>query len=277
MKQLLLWCNLLVLLVIVMACTNTRSLSQTVDVEQGIITYEKSVTDQLGNLYIVNTANEIFKLDPEDRQLGYYSNNQLGNVGLIDATSPLKVLVFYPAFNTGVVLDRRLLETGRFNLIELGFGEINMVTFSRDGTIWIFNDHEQRLYRVNQQGEIVRKGDDLRLIFNERLQPTRMVEVGDYLYVGAPDRGLLIFDLFGQYRSQILQPEIADFQVIEDQSLVFTNSDSLTVIQLRTLEERQYQLPEIVLESKVLLTKQQLIRVTSSDIIRLPLSELIKE
>ena len=237
---------------------------------------QTAVADQLGNLYFANVNNEIFKQDPTGKQIGYYSNNQLGNVGRIDATSPLKVLVFYPAFNTGVVLDRRLLETSRFSLIEMSFGEIDLVSLSRDGTLWIFDDHEQRLYKVDQKGNTLLKGGDLRLVFDERLQPSQMTEAGEYLYLAVPGRGLLIFDLFGQYRSQILRPDISEFQIIEDESAVLVNQDDLIIIQLRTLEERHYQLPEILGATKVILTKQQIIAISNLEVRRLELSSVFK-
>jgi hypothetical protein len=237
---------------------------------------QTAVVDQLGNLYFANVNNEIYKQDPTGKQVGYYSNNQLGNVGRIDATSPLKVLVFYPAFNTGVVLDRRLLETSRFNLIEMGFGEIELVAFSRDGTIWIFDDHEQRIYKVDQKGNILLKGGDLRLVFDERLQPIQMTEAGEYLYLAVPGRGLLIFDLFGQYKSQILRPEIGEFQVIEHESVVLIEKDDLGIIELQTLEERHYQLPEKLRTAKLILTKHEIIAVSNQEVRRFELSAIFK-
>jgi hypothetical protein len=270
------WFSLLGLLGL-LTCTTIRSGGQITTAGQREIAFHTAVTDQLGNLYYAYNGNEIIKEDPAGKQVGYFSNNQLGNIGIIDATSPLKVLVFYPAFNTGIVLDRRLLETSRFNLIEPGFGEIDLVAFSRDGTIWIFDDHEQRLYRISQQGELIQKGEDLRLIFNERLQPVKMVEAGGFLYLGIPGRGLLVFDLFGQYKSQLLQPGILDFQIIEDQSVAFVEGKMLRVIRLQTFEEKQYPLPDFPGEGKILLTRHQWIRVTSSTIERRPLGDLIRE
>lgn len=244
--------------------------------QTGNIKPQTAVADQLGNLYFANVNNEIYKQDPTGKQVGYYSNNQLGNVGRIDATSPLKVLVFYPAFNTGVVLDRRLLETSRFSLIEMGFGEIDLVAFSRDGTIWIFDDHEQRLYKVDQKGNILFKGGDLRLVFDERLQPLQMTEAGEYLYLAVPGRGLLIFDLFGQYKSQILRPDIIDFQIVEDESVVFIEENEIGIIQLQTLEERHFQIPETLVDDKIILTKQQIIAISNQEVRRQSLSSVFK-
>ena len=272
------WFSATAFAVVYCSCTLPQMSSQPnlSPLQTGSIVPKTAVVDQLGNLYFANMNNEIYKQDATGKQIGYYSNNQLGNVGRIDATSPLKVLVFYPAFNTGVVLDRRLLETSRFNLIEMGFGEIELVAFSRDGTIWIFDDHEQRLYKVDQKGNVLLKGGDLRLVFDERLQPLQMTEAGEYLYLAVPDRGLMIFDLFGQYKSQILRPDITEFQIIEDQSVILINQEDLVVIELKTLEERHYQLPEMPAAAKIILTKQQIIAVSDQEIQRLELSSVLK-
>ncbi|MCB0685188.1 MAG: hypothetical protein KDC53_01650 [Saprospiraceae bacterium] len=242
--------------------------------DQDQINIRTAVTDQLGNLYFAKYSNEIIKQDPDGKQIGYFSNNQLGKIGIIDATSPLKVMVFYPDFNTGVVLDRRLLETGRFNLIDMGFGEIDLVAFSRDGTIWIFDDHEQRLYKIDQQGQIIRTGDDLRLTFNERLQPTRMIEAGEFLYLGIPGKGVLVFDLFGQYKSQVLFDDLLDFQVIQDGILIFEKADSLNEVNILTHTEKRFLIKDELRVGRILVTKQQLIHITQEAISHLPLDAL---
>lgn len=266
----LLWWSSLLLL------TTACSVSQPArDPDQ--IMVHTAVTDQLGNLYFAKYSNEIIKQDPSGKQIGYFSNNRLGQIGMIDATSPLKVLVFYPSFNTGVVLDRRLLETGQFNLIDMGFGEIDLVAFSRDGTLWIFDDHEQRIFKVNQQGQRLRTGDDLRLVFNERLQPVRMIEAGESVYLSVPGRGVLIFDLFGQYKSQMLYPEIHDFQIIEDKTLVFEKEDQLVVVHLDSGEEERYKLSSALRDGRVLLTNQNVLQITASEIRRLPPDQLLRE
>lgn len=263
----------LALLIGTIACGTPKSLQEGSPNKNDII-ISTAVADQLGNLYFARYSNEIIKQDPNGNQIGYFSNNQLGQIGTIDATSPLKVLVFYPAFKTGVVLDRRLLETSRFNLIDLGFGEINQVAFSRDGTIWIFDDHEQRLFKINQQGQVLRTGDDLRLVFNERLQPSRMIEAGEYLYLGVPGRGVLLFDLFGQYKSQMLYPDILDFQIIEDESIVFEKEDTLIVLSISNVSEQQYSVPEDMQNGRLILTNQNIIQVISTQVFRRPLSDL---
>ena len=256
-----------------LACAVTNIGSQQ---KQGSVAISTSTVqvDQLGNLYAANMVNEVRKLDPVGKELGYYSNNSLGNIGLIDVTSPLKVLVFYPAFKTVVVLDRRLLETERFNLLDLGFGEINLISFSRDGTIWVFDDHVQRLYKVNQQGNILLTSEDLRLVFDQRMAPTQMSESAGNLYLSVPDRGILIFDLFGQYKTQILEPHIDKFQILDGESLVYQLDDEMIVYDLVHFKKTEYPLPREFSDAKILLTKQQIIGVRENEIVRKPLQIL---
>lgn len=239
------------------------------------IRIETAVVDRLGQVYYANRLNEIVKESAEGTRLGYYSNNRLGNITSIDATSPMKVLVFYSAFNTGIVLDRRLLETSQFDLVNAGLGEIDLLAFSRDGTVWVFDDHGQRLYKVNTVGNVVFKGEDLRLQFNQRLMPSKLQEVEDNLLMLVPDRGLVIFDLYGQYSTQILNPDIVDFQLLEEDKVILLTHEYLIDHSLLDHSEVTYILPDIDIEKeKTLLTTEHLVIITQDTIRRAPLQVL---
>ncbi len=207
--------------------------------------------------------------------MAYYSNNSLGNIGSIDATSPLKILIYYPSFSTCIVLDRRLLETSRFNLIDLGLGEINTIAFSRDGTLWVFDDHEQRLLKVNTQGSVIPQSDDLRLVFDERIKPTKAIESGGAIYLNVPDRGILVFDLYGQYKTQILEAGLKDFQVINEASVLYEKDDRLIINNIDKFELNHFDLSPDPGESKTLFTKNGLIQLTADTIIRRPLEPFL--
>ena len=182
--------------------------------------FKTAAVDRFGHLYYATRQNRVIKLNEHGDSLGYYENNSLGNIGLIDATNPLKVLIYYPDFYSGVVLDRLLNETQQFNMLELGYGEIRLIGTSIDGAMWIFDDHQQRLIKATENGQILQRGEDLRLRFNERLLPSKILQAEGEVYLAIPNRGLLIFDQFGQYQSQILQPTLIDFQIFGDQVIL---------------------------------------------------------
>ncbi|MDH3649729.1 MAG: hypothetical protein OEQ53_08600 [Saprospiraceae bacterium] len=207
------------------ACSTSQVAQSPVQQQIDYIEYTTATLDQLGNLYYCNQANEVQKFDPEGRQLGYYSNNQLGEIGLIDATSPLKVLVYYPAFHSGVILDRWMHETSRFNTIDLGFGEVEAMGLSKDGTLWLFDNQEQRLIKVDQQGNIILSGEDLRLLFNEQWNPVKLLESGNKIYMLVPSVGILVFDLFGNFQRQISDHHIKDLQIVGNNLLLQRDGD----------------------------------------------------
>ncbi|NND06892.1 MAG: hypothetical protein HKN87_10975 [Saprospiraceae bacterium] len=213
------------LLLLIMSCTTARHAAQ---VQEPSVSIKPTTAtlDKFGYLYYGNTQQEIYKIDKDGNEQGYYSNNRLGNVSIIDVTNPLKILVYFQDFFTGIFLDRQLNETSRFNMIDLGYGQIEVVGSSLDGALWIFDDHAQRLNKVDQQGGVLQRGQDLRLLFNERLRPIKIVEANGMLHLLVPNRGLLLFDLFGQYQTQVLLPDLRDFQIL-DNLMVYTTDDQL--------------------------------------------------
>lgn len=182
-----------------------------------------AATDRFKNVYYGTEDDEVIKCGQDLQRAGYYSNHIYGRLGTIDASNPMKLLLYYPDFYNVVVLDRRLNEQASFNLIDLGFGEIRVIASSLDGNLWVFDDHMQRLFKIDHQGQVLARGEDLRLKFDDRLLPSRIVESNGKLYAGIEERGILIFDQFGNYISQLLLPDLRDFQLVDDIIIIQTD------------------------------------------------------
>ncbi|MCF6294315.1 MAG: hypothetical protein L3J25_01345 [Flavobacteriaceae bacterium] len=113
------------------------------------------------------TINNIFHKKIKDKIITY-SNIQLGQITTANSFNPLKINLFYRAFNTVVILDNRLSEMFRidFNSIQ-PFKDVTHVSAGNDNTIWLFNQNMQQLenydYKTNTtrvqtlpiQGEIL--------------------------------------------------------------------------------------------------------------------------
>ena len=67
-----------------------------------------ATADNFSNTYLVN-GYELQKYDSTGLFVSRYSNNRLGRVGFVDATNPLKILIWYTDFQTAVFLDRNLI------------------------------------------------------------------------------------------------------------------------------------------------------------------------
>ena len=248
---------------VIMACATGQTLPQ--QQTQVPINFLTATVDGFGHVYYANSENEVIKINANHQRLGYFSNNRLGDVGYIDVTNPLKVLVFYPDFYTVVVLDRQLNETGRFDLVTMGYGQIESVGASRDGTLWLFDDHAQRLIKVDQQGEVLQQGEDLRLRFNERIKPSKIKEFGKRIFLNVPTSGILIFDLFGQYSTKVDAKHIDDFQCTEDQ-IIFFRSGKIEIYHLTDYLSRYLDVPKQEGKIKYLMYGSKLISVTPEHI-----------
>ena len=66
-------------------------------------------SDNLGNAYLIK-GHEIFKYLPNGKLFNRYSNLMLGNITSVDATNPLKLLLFYRDFSKIQFLDNQLAE-----------------------------------------------------------------------------------------------------------------------------------------------------------------------
>ena len=79
--------------------------------------------DALQQLYIATAEGELYKYDKTGEILFEYSNDRLGNIGVVDATNPFNILVYYPDLATVILLDRTLSEIKEINLFSLAIFE----------------------------------------------------------------------------------------------------------------------------------------------------------
>jgi len=102
------------------------------------------------------TNNELLKSE-KGIVLSTYSNIQLGHITSANTFNPLKIVVFYKAFNTVVILDNRLSEMFKldFNTIQ-PFKDITHLTTGIDNTIWLFNQTTQQLENYDYKANVTR-------------------------------------------------------------------------------------------------------------------------
>lgn len=83
-----------------------------------------------------------------------YSNIQLGHITSANVFNPLKINLFYQAFNTVIILDNRLAEVSKIDFNNnKNYKNVTHVSTGSDTTIWVFNQDLQQLelydYKTN--------------------------------------------------------------------------------------------------------------------------------
>ena len=108
--------------------------------------------DNFKTIYFLKN-NALIRL--RDKKTINYSNIQLGNITSINAFNPLKINVFYKAFNAVIVLDNRLAEVFKIDFNQLKeYKNVTHISTGYDNTIWVFNQDLQQLelfdYKLNK-------------------------------------------------------------------------------------------------------------------------------
>lgn len=199
-------------------------------------------TDNQSNIYLVN-GNELTKYDITGRELYKYSNKNLGNISFVDATNLLRILVFYKDFLQVVFLDNTLSINGdAINLESIGFQQAQLVCSSHNSGIWIYDQQNFSLIRLDQNLLQSQQSGNLSALLGTKLQPNSLVEYNNKLYMNNFETGLLIFDVYGTYYKTISTQGTTLFQPIGDW-IYFMSDNKLKAYNFQSTQEKELSLP----------------------------------
>ena len=205
--------------------------------------------DKFGQFYTVDIHGELSKSDSKGTTTHSFSSNTLGELKSIDVSNPLKVLLFYRDFQHVVFLDNTLSETGRYSLDALGALDVSAVGLSNENNMWIYDPSESKLKKIDQDGNPLISSSQLVTYLGD-LQPEHIIEAENYVIINDPDKGLYLFDTFGNYINSLKYNGIqsistADKQVrfVHDGKYIGWNMDNytteeITIPELRTNQVR---------------------------------------
>lgn len=199
-------------------------------------------SDNLGNAYTVS-GHEIFKYLPSGKLFNRYSNLMLGNITSVDASNPLKILLFYKDFSKIQFLDNQLAESrGVISLQDLGLEQSTLACISFDNGFWVYDQINFSLIRFNQTFDKVQEARNINQNIGYEPQPDFLHEWGDWIYLNNPETGILVFDIFGTYFKTIPLKGLTSFQIARENLLYFKDG-KLMAYNLKTLHEGEIQVP----------------------------------
>ncbi len=173
-------------------------------------------TDNLGNIYIINRNNQLKKINLKGDSLGIFNDvRQYGKVSSIDATNPLKILLFYKDYGNVVALDRFLNIRSTINLRKTNIFQVSAISQSYDNGIWLYDEQEAKLKKLNDEGNIIDQSADFRLFMDAVPAPVSIIDQDKMVYLYDPEKGLYMFDYFGTLRNKVALLQWQDFQVLD--------------------------------------------------------------
>ncbi len=210
-----------------------------------------AAADNLGNLYLITPQNAVEKYSPDGRRLTRYTNNRAGFATAVDASNPMKIIVWYADFRVVVFLDRNLTPLGELNLIQAGYPEVRTVASAADGNLWIYDEVAFQLKKISPEGAALAESQRLNALLPQRLPLENLRDDGSSVYAFAPAIGLLSFDAYAQFRYRQPIEGAKTCIAASERAACLTDSHLLLLDRLR-LTERHLPLPPAVAEHKAL-------------------------
>jgi hypothetical protein len=182
--------------------------------------------DDLGNVYVVKDKNNLVRYTENGDSSAFFRSVQNGEIGAVDASNPLKVVVYYPQYGKAVILDRMLALKNELDLKRLNIASSTVVASSADGNLWVYDRFNSRLIKIDEQLNQVGKSNDLRQEINKVPAPVFMKEGDRKLFMSDTTLGILTFDRYGNYINTLSIYGVKYLQVFGSQ-ILYQHGDSL--------------------------------------------------
>jgi hypothetical protein len=161
--------------------------------------------DEIGNLFALTTSGQLKKYNGNLDSMGCFNDvRRYGKLHSISASNPLRSLLFFKDYRIILVLDRMMQVVNKIDLRMAQIFQVQAIAQSYDNMIWVFDEQESKIKKINDEGKVLFESADLRLIFSESIIPSLIFDLGGYLYLYDEKNGLFIFDYYGALKNRIV-------------------------------------------------------------------------
>ena len=201
-------------------------------------------TDNLGNCFLAD-KDEITKYDGNGTVFNKFSIKAFGDISSIDASNPMKLMVFYKDFSKIIYLDNTLSLNGNpIDLEDYNLTQSKLICASHSDGIWFYDQQKLALIRLDQNLNISQSTSNLNQLLGIELNPNFMCEYNNSVYLNNPLTGILVFDIFGTYVKTIPIFNLSKFQVTND-AIYYLLNNNATSFQLKTGEAAEIKLSDL--------------------------------
>jgi hypothetical protein len=174
--------------------------------------------DNLGELYIINIDNQLKKYNEKGDSVGVFNQvTKYGKLSYVEAQNPWKAILFYQDYLTIVLLDKYLNVLTNINLRNQNIFRVNAVTTSYDNNIWLFDEQDNKLKMIDDNGNNLFETVDFRLLFDSVPTPQKIIDYDGFVYLYDPEKGLYTFDYYGSFKNRLSFLHWTDIEMIDKQ------------------------------------------------------------
>lgn len=199
-------------------------------------------TDEMGNVYLVREDNALIRYNQDGDSTGNFRSIQNGDLTWVDATNPLRVLLYYADFSRIILLDRMLTPKNDLDLKKINIFNVPTIGISADGRTWIYDYNNARLKKIDDQVNVTNTSNDMRIESGTVPAPTCIIERDTKVYLCDSANGIYTFDRFANYINTLDIRGVSRMQAFGNQ-LVYRRGDTLNAYDLKTLALKVIPLP----------------------------------
>jgi hypothetical protein len=210
--------------------------------------YIDFTVDNLGNYYLLSKNNQLKKLNAQGDSTGIFNDvRRYGKLYSIDAANPLKVLLYYRNFSTIVVLDRFLNMVNTIDLRKQNIFQVKAIAQSSDNNIWLFDEQNNKLKKIGEDGKVMFETVDLRTVFDDVPTPTQIFDQDGFVYLYDPAKGVYVFDYYGSFKTKVSYLGLTDLSVF-GKTVIGLEKQEMLAYTTGTLTENKLKLPAVIAE-----------------------------
>ncbi|MFN2438003.1 MAG: hypothetical protein ABR503_02310 [Chitinophagaceae bacterium] len=199
--------------------------------------------DNLNNLYILSSTDQLKKFNEAGDSIAVYNDvKRFGKLYSIDVTNPLKILLYYKDFSTIVILDRLLSVRASVDLRKQNIAQATAVGSSYDNNIWIFDAIDNKLKKIDENGNLLLETVDFRTVFEEPFAPQKILDINGSVHLYDSAVGLLAFDHYGSFQKKYPLAKWQNISVF-DKNIAGIYNNNIILYNTSNLMQKRYQFP----------------------------------
>lgn len=206
--------------------------------------------DNLDNIYILNSRNQVKKLNANGDSVAVYNDvKKFGQATLIDVSNPLKLLLYYKDYATVVVLDRFLNAVNVIDFRKQNIFQVKAIGQSYDNKMWIYDELEGKLKKIDEDGKLLQETPDFRMLLGQAPTPIKIFDENKYVYLYDSLKGVYVFDYFGALKNNIMIDHWQNFKVA-GKYIFGSRSGILYRYEISSFRVDDWKMPEQIAKSK---------------------------
>ena len=208
--------------------------------------------DAIGNIYLITPTDQLKKIKSDGTLVAVYNDvKRFGKISAIDVHNPLKLLIYYKNYSAIVMLDKLLNFRNQIELKPLQFFDVNAAATTYDNNIWIYDEQNFKIKKLDDKGLLLLEFADLRTLFDIAPSAKKIIDEDNQLYLIDQEQGVFIFDYYGAFSRLIPIKDLRDITV-EKKCLIGFRDTIMEVIQLKNLQSTIYAVPDLAEKIKSL-------------------------